>query len=71
MAFQSSLRPLDPRLEDAYCYGMNYFLENSHAEHVFPMHFWEQYDIIAKYTEAFHPDAAIHMIEKENEDYEI
>lgn len=69
--FKAAFVPLDPRLEDAYCYGMNYFLETSHAEHVFPMHFWEQYDITTKYTEAFHPDAAIHMIEKENEDYEI
>lgn len=69
--FKAAFVPVDPRLEDAYCYGLNYFLEVTRADHVFPMHFWEQYDIISRYREAFHPDTIIHMIEKENEDYEI
>lgn len=69
--FKAAFVPLDPRQEDAYCYGMNYFTANVHADHIFPMHFWEQYDIIQKYIESFHPNTKIHMIKKENEDYEI
>lgn len=33
---------LDERLEDAYSYGMEYFLANIPARHVFPMHFFEE-----------------------------
>lgn len=32
---------LDARLEDAYCLGMEYFLEKIPAKAVFPMHFFE------------------------------
>ena len=70
--FQAAFLPLDPRQEDAYDYGMDYFLGKVRVDHVFPMHFWEQYDIIRKYKET-HPvsDSKICFIEKENEDYEI
>lgn len=40
---------LDPRLEQAYNRGINYFLEHVFAIHVFPMHCWEQYDICKTY----------------------
>lgn len=43
--------PLDPRQEDAYCYGMDYFLSTIPVEKVYPMHMWEDYGIIERYLE--------------------
>ena len=37
--------PLDPRLSDAYSWGMRYFLEEVKADHVYPMHCWDKYEI--------------------------
>ena len=36
---------LDPRQEDKYCYGMNYFLTHIGAKTVFPMHCFQKYKI--------------------------
>ena len=36
---------LDPRQEDKYCWGMNYFLELTDSKVVFPMHCFEHYNI--------------------------
>ena len=41
--------PLDPRQGDWFNQGMDYFLDVVSVKHVFPMHFWKQYDIIKKY----------------------
>ncbi|MCR5792899.1 MAG: MBL fold metallo-hydrolase [Lachnospiraceae bacterium] len=41
--------PLDPRLQDAYWYGMDYFLRNVACRWAFPMHFWGKYEIIQKF----------------------
>jgi hypothetical protein len=41
--------PLDPRLENAYWYGMSFFMQTVGAEYVFPMHFWEDYAVIDRY----------------------
>lgn len=41
--------PLDPRLKKEYAWGMNYLLDKAKIKHVFPMHFWDQFDIIDKY----------------------
>lgn len=46
--FDAAFVPLDPRLENAYYWGMKYFLEKVHAKAIFPMHCWEQYDICKK-----------------------
>ena len=43
--------PLDPRLEGAFGWGMDYFLEKVGAKYVFPMHMWEEYGIIRRYKE--------------------
>ena len=40
---------LDPRLEAAYGWGMDYFLEQVGAGYVFPMHMWEKYEMISQY----------------------
>ena len=36
---------LDPRQEDKYCWGMNYFLEHTDSKVVFPMHCFKHYKI--------------------------
>ena len=36
---------LDPRQEDKYCLGMNYFLEHTDSKVVFPMHCFGHYNI--------------------------
>lgn len=41
--------PLDPRLKDAYCLGMDYFLSHIPVKEVFPMHMWDDYDVIKRY----------------------
>ena len=40
---------LDPRQEESGSLGMEYFIKNVGAHFIFPMHCWEQYDIIEKY----------------------
>lgn len=40
---------LDPRQEDKYCWGMNYFLEQVHPRYVFPMHCFGSYKINGHY----------------------
>lgn len=41
--------PVDPRLEEAYRYGVDYFLKNTRTRYLLPMHCWDQYEIIKKY----------------------
>lgn len=40
---------LDKRLEENYGLGMAYFLDNCSVDVVFPMHLWEEYDLIDKF----------------------
>lgn len=49
MHFDVAFVPLDPRLEDAYGWGMDYFLAHTDADYVFPMHMWGEYGYIEKY----------------------
>lgn len=42
---------LDPRLESGYRYGMDYFLQKVSAKNIFPMHMWEDYDVIKRYKQ--------------------
>lgn len=41
--------PLDPRLQSAYCYGMDAFLSVVPVKEVYPMHMWEDYGVIDRY----------------------
>lgn len=41
--------PLDPRQEERFCWGFDYFLQHTSAKIVFPMHMWGQLDFIAKW----------------------
>lgn len=49
--FRLAFVPLDPRLEEGYHLGLDYFLQNVEAEVVFPMHMWEDYSVIQRYKE--------------------
>ena len=37
---------LDPRLEDAYLLGLDYFAKQTYAKHIIPMHFWGKVEIL-------------------------
>lgn len=44
--------PLDPRLQQAYSYGMDYFLSQIPVKEVFPMHMWDDYGVVDRYLES-------------------
>lgn len=37
--------PVDPRLGEQYCWGIDCFMKRTETKHVFPMHFWGNYEI--------------------------
>ncbi|WP_109708317.1 MBL fold metallo-hydrolase [Faecalicatena contorta] len=37
--------PVDPRLGEQYCWGLDCFMKRTDTQVVFPMHFWENYGI--------------------------
>lgn len=41
--------PLDPRQEELYSLGFDYFMQNTRTSVAFPMHFWLDYSIIEKF----------------------
>ena len=45
--------PLDPRQEKDYAAGMLYFLKNINVSKVYPMHFWEQPEIIERFLREY------------------
>ncbi len=45
--------PLDPRQEDVYYLGMNYFIKNVGANEIYPMHFWGEPRIIDRYKSEY------------------
>jgi len=45
--------PLDPRQEQYYAGGMLYFLKKIKAAEVYPMHFWEQPEIIDQFLNEY------------------
>ena len=45
--------PLDPRQEKDYARGMLYFLKQIAVKEVFPMHYWEQPEIIGQFLEEY------------------
>ena len=52
-AIDIAFLPLDPRLKECYADGFLYFLENIDARQVFPMHYWEQPEIIRQFLEKY------------------
>ncbi len=65
--------PLDPRLEEAYCYGLDYFLQQTNTKYIFPMHCWDRYEIIEKYKSKQLPgeDNVVMSIKSKGEVFEI
>lgn len=43
--------PLDPRLEEAYGWGIDYFMRHTDTDYVFPMHLWGGYKTIARFMQ--------------------
>ena len=37
--------PVDPRLGEQYCWGIDCFMKRTRTKYVFPMHFWENYSV--------------------------
>ncbi|WMJ87361.1 MBL fold metallo-hydrolase [Anaerocolumna sp. MB42-C2] len=46
--FDAAFLPLDPRQEDRFWWGFDYFMKSTETVHAFPMHFWKDYTIISK-----------------------
>jgi hypothetical protein len=63
--------PLDPRLKEAYSYGMGYFLETTDTKTVFPMHFWGDYTVIDRYLKEYGDSERVMKLEREGQEYEI
>lgn len=40
--------PVDPRLGEQYCWGIDCFMKRTDTKYVFPMHFWENYKIFER-----------------------
>lgn len=64
--------PLDPRLESHAFDGLLSFMEYTESKHVFPMHFWGEFNIIPAFLEKY-PEygAQIEIIEKTGQVFEI
>ena len=45
--------PLDPRQEGDYALGLSYLLKLAQADHVFPMHLWDDYGLIETFRAAY------------------
>ena len=40
--------PVDPRLGEQYCLGIDCFMKRTETKRVFPMHFWGNYDVCSR-----------------------
>ena len=43
--------PADPRLEEAYLWGRDWFMRHTNTDLVYPMHLWRRYWVIDKLME--------------------
>ena len=62
--------PMDPRLGEHQADGMDFFLRNTDAEYVFPMHMWQDYSGIETYRKRLTNHAMserLISIERENQ----
>lgn len=72
--FDAVFLPVDPRLSLASHWGMKYFLEQVEADHVFPMHFWEQYGICRQIREREGMEGLLehyHPVEYQGQEWEL
>ena len=66
--------PVDPRLGEQYCWGLDCFMKRVGAAYVFPMHFWGNYGIfdrlmLEKCTEEYREQVI--KIEKEGQSFTL
>lgn len=66
-----SMVPLDSRLEEAYYYGMKYFLENAASDVVFPMHFSEDYECRNRFVNTYGYGDRLYNIEHKGQEFEV
>ncbi len=43
--------PVDPRLGEAYFWGLDWFMRHTDTDRVYPMHLWRRYGTIDKLME--------------------
>ena len=70
--FHLAFVPLDPRMGKDSFKGFGYFLQNVDADHVFPMHMWQDYSLIRAYKGRTDNDyflSRIEEVEKENQEF--
>ena len=48
--------PMDPRQEENYALGLEWFLQIADCKKIYPMHTWGQYELIGKWIDE-HPDS--------------
>lgn len=61
MQIDAAFVPLDPRLENHAFDGLKLFLEYTNTRKVFPMHMWDQYEIITEFLKKY-PEYAEQVI---------
>lgn len=66
--------PLDPRLGEYFYLGIDDFMKEVDARHIFPMHFWGEYDVAARLKAL--PCSAVYRdkiveIEREGQEFEL
>lgn len=64
---QLAFVPLDPRLEEAAGYGLEYFLRTNSCPYVFPMHFWKDYSVIHAFIRRYGYGDRVQLLRKEGE----
>ena len=62
IAIDAAFLPLDPRQEEYYFEGMKYALDNLDIKYVFPMHFWNFYEIIDRFIAEGHNKTGTEII---------
>lgn len=72
--FDVAFLPLDPRQEDKYYLGFDYFMKHTNAKYAIAMHFWEQPEVIDRIKQE--PEARSYQeriipLKKEGDSYEI
>ncbi len=72
--FDVAFLPLDPRQEDRFWWGFDYFMKSTKTALAFPMHFWKDYTIISKLINMGNADEysnRIMDIKEEGQIYEV
>ena len=72
--FDAAFVPLDPRQEERYFWGFDYFMRTARAEAAFPMHFWGDHTVISRLLDSVVSEPyrdRIMRIEREGQVFEL